>query len=191
MIREAVVTSRDADGGTHIAPMGVHERGELLGLAPFRPSTTLGNVLRERCVVINYTDDVRVIAGALTGRTDWPLAPAERIPGMRLRDALAHVELKLEHSEEDDQRSWLWCRPVHEATHRPFRGFNRAQMSVLEAAILVSRLDRLPWDKIRRELDYLEIGLRKTAGPRELEAWDWLMQAVQHHETQRVREVGA
>lgn len=191
MIREAVATSRRVDGGTHIAPMGVHQRGDLLCLAPFRPSATLDNVLREGYVVINYTDDVRVIAGALTGRTDWPLVPAEHIPGMRLRDTLAHAELRLERCEEDEQRSWLWFRPVHEAMHRPFRGFNRAQMSVLEAAILVSRLDRLPWDKIQRELEYLEIGLRKTAGPRELEAWEWLMQAVRRHQARGLQGVGA
>lgn len=178
MIRETVVTSRAADGSTHIAPMGLHERGEYLVLAPFRPSGTLTNVLREGCAVVNYTDDVRVIAGCLTGRHQWPLTQNEQIPGMRLRDALSHTELRLERSEEDNHRTWLWLRPVHEAVHAPFRGFNRAQMSVLEAAILVSRLHMLPWEKVTRELEYLEIGLRKTAGPRELEAWDWLMQAV-------------
>ena len=181
MIRETVVTTRAADGGIHIAPMGLHERDDYLLLAPFRPSGTLANVLRTGCAVVNYIDDVRVIAGCLTGRCDWPLAPAERIDGMRLRDALAHTELRLERSEEDEQRTWLWFTPVHQAMHTPFRGFNRAQMSVLEAAILVSRLHLLPREKIARELEYLEIGLRKTAGPRELEAWDWLMQAVEQH----------
>lgn len=179
MIRETIVTSRAADGSTHIAPMGLHERGEYLVLAPFRPSGTLTNVLRERCAVINYTDDVRIIAGCLTGRHQWPLTANQHIPGMRLRDALAHTELRLERIEEDPQRTWLWLRPVHEAMHAPFRGFNRAQMAVLEAAILVSRLHMLPREKISRELEYLEIGLRKTAGERELEAWDWLMQEVE------------
>lgn len=178
MIHETVVTSRADDGSIHIAPMGLHERGEYLVLAPFRPSGTLTNVLREGYATVNFTDDVRVIAGCLTGRHEWPLKPTDKVPGMRLRDALAHTELRLQRSEENGQRTWLWLRPVFEAVHAPFRGFNRAQMSVVEAAILVSRLHMLDCEKITRELEYLEIGLRKTAGPRELEAWGWLMQAV-------------
>jgi hypothetical protein len=81
--------------------------------------------------------------------------------------------------DDDAVRPRLYCRVVHEASHRPFQGFNRAQFSVLEAAILVSRLDRLPRNKIESELDYLHIGLDKTAGPRELEAWNWLLEKVE------------
>ena len=190
MILETVVTTRAADGSTHIAPMGLHPREDYLLLAPFRPSGTLTNVLQTGCAVVNYTDDVRIIAGSLTGRHDWPLAPAETVEGMRLRDALAHTELRLERSEEDAQRTWLWFRSVQEGIHGPFRGFNRAQMSVLEAAILVSRLHMLPREKIARELEYLEIGLRKTAGPRELEAWEWLMTAVAQHQSRTAGEMG-
>lgn len=178
MIRETVITTPAGDGSTHIVPMGLHESGEYYMLAPFRPSGTLANVLRDGCAVVNYTDDVRVIAGCLTGRHDWPLVGADHVKAKRLRDSLAHTELRLERSEEDAQRTWLWFRPVHEAVHGPFRGFNRAQMSVLEAAILISRLHMLPREKIARELEYLEIGLHKTAGERELEAWDWLMQEI-------------
>jgi hypothetical protein len=49
---------------------------------------------------------------------------------------------------------------------------------VIEAAILVSRLGMLPEDKIRDELRYLQIGIDKTAGERELEAWGWLMDRI-------------
>src|SRR3546814_2285328 len=57
MIRETIVTTRSVDGSTQIVPLGVREQGEFLVLAPFKPSTTLENLLRERCAVINYTDD--------------------------------------------------------------------------------------------------------------------------------------
>jgi len=179
MIRETIVTSCSPLGAVHIAPMGVHVLdGELL-IMPFRPSTTLDNVLATRAAVVNYTDDVRIFAGCLTGRRDWPLLPSERVPGHRLAETLAHAELELVRWEEDELRPKLYCRVVREANHAPFRGFNRAQYSVLEAAILVSRLHRLPWDKIESELAYLRIGLDKTAGPNELEAWGWLMDAVE------------
>jgi len=67
---------------------------------------------------------------------------------------------------------------VHAANHAPFKGFNRAQFAVLEAAILASRLHLLPWSKVEAELDYLRIGLEKCAGEREREAWGWLMEKI-------------
>jgi uncharacterized protein len=179
MIRETIITTQSPDGSVHIAPMGVHDRDDELLIMPFRPSTTLDNLLAGRCAVVNYTDDVRIFAGCLTGRRQWPLADAERIRGKRLAHALAHAELKLIRIEEDEHRPRLYCRVLHEVNHKPFRGFNRAQSSVLEAAILVSRLQLLRWEKIRAEIDYLRIGVEKTAGPAEWEAWEWLMAAIE------------
>jgi hypothetical protein len=37
----------------------------------------------------------------------------------------------------------------------------------------------LPLAKIESEIDYLRIGLEKTAGDRELEAWGWLMEVME------------
>lgn len=45
---------------------------------------------------------------------------------------------------------------------------------MLEAAILVSRLHRLPAEKVQLEMEYLRIAVDKTAGEREREAWGWL-----------------
>jgi hypothetical protein len=192
MIRETIITSVSPEGAVHIAPMGVHvlDGGDML-IMPFRPSTTLDNILATRHAVINYADDVRVFAGCLTGRRDWPLADAERVSGKRLAVALAHAELELTRIEDDALRPHLYCRVVHEANHAPFRGFNRAQYSVLEAAILVSRLHRLPWSKIESELDYLRIGLDKTAGAHEREAWGWLMEKVEAFGREHPEKAGA
>ncbi len=174
MIREIIITSRNPDGTTHIAPMGVRQDGALYVVAPFRPSRTLENLLRERHAVVNFTDDVRVFAGCLTGRYDWPLCPATRIPVLRLQESLSHAELEVQTFEDDAQRPRFLCAVVHEETHAPFTGFNRAQAAVLEAAILVSRLHMLPAEKIQRELEYLRIAVEKTAGEREQLAWSWL-----------------
>lgn len=199
MIRETIITSVSPGGDAHIAPMGVHvlnaaggpvaresgplnhrrESGAHLLIMPFRPSTTLDNLLAAGHAVMNYCDDVRVFAGCLTGRRDWPLAAADVVPGRRLAEALAHAELELVRVEDDPIRPRLYCKIVHEANHKPFRGFNRAQFSVLEAAILVSRLPMLPWSKIESEIAYLRIGLDKTGGPAEHEAWGWLMEKVE------------
>ena len=79
---------------------------------------------------------------------------------------------------EDPQRPRFHCAVLREESHAPFRGFNRAQAAVVEAAILVSRLHLLPPDKIEREIAYLQIAIDKTAGPREREAWLWLTERI-------------
>ncbi len=131
--------------------------------------------------VANYTDDVRVFAGCLTGRHDWPTTSSTHVPVPRLQGALAHAELAVSHVTEDEQRPRFQCRVVHEESHAPFAGFNRAQAAVVEAAILVSRLHMLPRPKIEQELAYLEIAVTKTAGEAELTAWNWLQQKVRDY----------
>ena len=178
MIIESIIVTLNPDGSAHIAPMGVTWREDVPLLAPFRPSTTLDNLMRTRAAVINHTDDVRIFAGCLTGRSHWPVRPAERIEGAVLEAALTHQELTVDRVEEDQIRPRFFARVVHQVAHAPFTGFNRAQGAVIEAAILVSRLHMLPWEKIEREMCYLEIAIGKTAGPREREAWGWLTARV-------------
>ena len=184
MIREAIVTTLDADGAPHLTPLGYRMIGEDVLLAPFIPSRTLDNLRRCPAAVLNFTDDVRIIAGCLTGRGDWPTRPALRSPVPRLVDALAHWELAVVAVLEDVARPQFRCAIVARAVHGEFTGFSRAQSAVLEAAILVSRLDRLAPAKVAQELRYLQGAIDKTAGPREQLAWDWLLAAVQAHAQQ-------
>lgn len=178
LIRETIVTTADASGTVHIAPLGIIADREGWIIAPFRPSATLENLRAVPYAVANHTDDVRVFAGCLTGRRERPTWPAAVVPVPRLAQALAHEELAVERVTEDAQRPRFHCRVVHRAMHAPFRGFNRAQAAVVEAAILVSRLHMLPRQKVEAEIAYLRIAVEKTAGAAEQEAWDWLMQKV-------------
>lgn len=184
-IFETVVTTVSADGMPHIAPMGVRYRGEQVVLMPFKPSTTLDNIVTSGHAVLNLLTDTRVFAGCVAarwlGRREFALRPAERIPGMRLEAALGHVELKLVQQSDDTQRPVLTLARVHEVQHAPFAGFNRAQAAVIEGAVLVSRLHMLPDDKIDAEWAYLQIAIDKTAGPGEREAWGWLREAIARH----------
>jgi len=178
MIRECVVTTIDATGHVHIAPLGLIEDGEQWIIAPFRPSATLHNLRSVPFATANYVDDVRIIAGCLTGRRDWPIADVPGHPVPRLATALAHGELKVSGFEDDETRPRFHCSASRVVTHAPFRGLNRAKAAVLEAAILVSRLSMLPREKVDAEIAHLRIAIDKTAGPEEREAWDWLMDAV-------------
>ena len=174
MILESVLTTRNADGSPHIAPLGLHVAGDALVIAPFRPSRTLDNLERDGQAVVNWTTDVRLFAGPVTGRRDWPLVPTDTVPGWRLAAAHTHAELEVVAVEADAERPRFRCAIRREVVHQPFRGFVRAQAAVVEAAILATRLDRLPAEKIERELAYLQIAIDKTAGPIEQEAWEWL-----------------
>lgn len=184
-IHEILIITSNPDGSPHIAPMGLRQRDELYLLAPFRPSTTLDNLLRERCASVNTTDDVRVYAGCLSGHRDWPTVPCTRIRGHRLTHALSHRELQIERIDDDGVRPELLCRSVYSQSHGPFQGFNRAQAAVLELAILVSRLHMLPQEKIDGELDYLQVAIDKTAGIAEQQAWDWLIARVREHRSRQ------
>ena len=182
MIHETIVTTAAPDGRPHIAPMGVRHDGAHVLLAPFKPSTTLDNIVATRVAVLNYTTDVRIFAGCVTREaTDWPTVRATRIAGLRLAAPLAHDELELEAVSDDPQRPELRMRRVHRETHAPFVGFNRAQAAVVEGAVLVSRLFMLPADKVDAEMAYLQIAIDKTAGDAERVAWGWLVAAVARH----------
>jgi hypothetical protein len=178
MIRETIVTTVSASGAVHIAPFGITADGEGWIVAPFHPSVTIDNLRAVPFCVANCTDDVRIFAGCLTGRRDFPTVASDVVPVPRLAAALSHAELAVARVVEDPQRPRFHCRVVHRAAHAPFEGLNRAKAAVVEAAILVSRLDFLPRDKIEHEMAYLATAVAKTAGPAEQEAWDWLVERV-------------
>ena len=181
VIYETVVTTVSTEGAPHMAPMGVRYRQGMVILMPFKPSATLDNISATGHAVLNIISDTRVFAGCVTGRKWWPLLPADTIGGVRLAAALNHVELRLAERHDDVLRPVLRMARIHAATHAPFIGFNRAQMAVLEGAILVSRLHMLPATKVDTEMNYLQIAIDKTAGPEEREAWGWLIEAVTRH----------
>jgi len=186
MIFETVVTTLSPEGVPHVAPMGIRylpeDQGGHVVLMPFRPSTTLDNLLATGHAVLNLLTDVRVFAGCVCGQKQWPTVALAPFPGVRLAAALRHVELELATQDHGDpQRPRLGLRPLRSVDHTPFLGLNRAQAAVVEGAVLVSRLHMLPRDKVTGEMAYLQIAIDKTAGPAEHEAWGWLREAVDRH----------
>jgi uncharacterized protein len=182
MIHETIVTTAARDGRPHVAPMGARYEDDRVILSPFRPSTTLDNIVASGAAVLNFTTDVRIFAGCVTHfATDWPTVGASRVASVRLAGSLAHTELELDELRDDTQRPVLFMKCVHREIHAPFEGFNRAQSAVVEGAILVSRLFMLPADKVDREMAYLQIAIDKTAGDNERTAWGWLVAAVARH----------
>lgn len=177
-IHEVIVITLDENGKSHLAPMGISEVNGHFQVKPFKPSSTYDNLMRHGQCSINFVDDVRIFAGALTGHRDWPTTPCQQIEGEYLSDALSHIELEIVRLEDTDPRACFHGAVICDINHKPFRGFNRAQSAVIEAAILVSRLNMLSEQKIREEIAYLTIAIDKTAGERESEAWGWLMETI-------------
>ncbi|MFC7400482.1 DUF447 domain-containing protein [Chelatococcus sp. GCM10030263] len=177
-ILETVVTTRNADGSHHLAPYGLIQDGEGYVIAPFHPSPAIENLRRRPFAAAAAPVDLRVIAGAVTGRRDWPTVACETIDLVRLADAFGHMELAVESVTEDALRPRFRCKVVHSASHLPFVGYNRAQAAIIEGAILSTRLDLLPREKIEAEMAYLRIAISKTAGPVEQEAWGWIEEKI-------------
>lgn len=184
VIYETVVTTVSPAGRVHVAPMGVRYGQGTVVLMPFRPSTTLDNILATRSAVVNVVTDTRVFAGCVTGRRAWATQPVAGVTGQRLSGALRHLALRLDEVADDPQRPVLTLGIVEDVNHGFFAGFNRAQAAVIEAAVLVSRLHLLPPERIDREMAYLQIAIDKTASAVEREAWDWLREAVERHRLQ-------
>lgn len=174
LICETIVITTDPKGSLHMAPLGLIADAERWITAPFRPSQTLENIYAQPRFVANLTDDARYFAGCLTGRDAWPLAPTRPEYPPRLLGALAHLELEVEEVREDPVRPRFVCRVQGQGTHASFSGHNRAFAAVVEAAVLVSRLHLLAPADIESEFSRLRIIVSKTAGPREVEAFEWL-----------------
>ena len=177
-IVETIVTTMSETGDVHVAPLGLIQEGDRWIIGPFKPSRTLDNLRAVPFAAASHTDDVRVFAGCVTGRKSWPTVAATKIKGCRLATCLAHWELKVDRILEDDLRPRFLCKIVHQEQHKAWEGFNRAEAAVLELAVLTTRLNMLPPEKVENELKYLEIAITKTAGPREAEAWGWLMEKI-------------
>lgn len=149
-IHEVIVITLDENGKPHLAPMGISEVNGHFQVKPFKPSSTYDNLMRHGQCSINFVDDVRIFAGALTGHRDWPTTPCQQIEGEYLSAALSHIELEIVRLEDTDPRACFHGAVICDINHKPFRGFNRAQSAVIEAAILVSRLNMLSEQKNSR-----------------------------------------
>ena len=79
MIFETIISTVNTEGAPHVTPFGVRYEGEHILISPYKPSTTLANILASKQAVMNLTDDVRVFAAALTNRQAWKIQQATKV----------------------------------------------------------------------------------------------------------------
>lgn len=184
MILEGLVTTTNADGTPHIAPMGplVDEAGTELLLRPFRTSTTFANLQRTGVGVFHVTDDVEMLARAAVGRLETlpPLDRATGIDGWVLRGACRWMAFRVRTADVQSERASFVAEVVDRGTLREFFGFNRAKHAVVEAAILATRMHLIPRSELDEQIARLEPWVAKTGGPQERRAFDFLTEYIQH-----------
>lgn len=182
MILEGIVTTREPDGGINIAPMGpiVDESMSTIHLRPFKTSRTYQNLKRRPAGVLHVVDDVLLIAEAALGtpREKPATFAATQIDGEVLADACRWYEFRIDRFDDTHDRTNLYAKVIHTGRLRDFFGFNRAKHAVLEAAILATRLHILPEADVRRQLEALASPVEKTSGPREREAFQFVIDFV-------------
>ena len=189
MILESIVTTLNDDASVNISPMGPRILNpasdgsfETFELRPFDTSTTFANLKRDLAGVMHVDDNVDLFARAAIGKitgSDLPkLAAAKVINGQVIDTACRAYEFKVNFIDETGPRMSLNCEVVAVHRQRDFFGFNRAKHAVLEAAILATRLDFLPFEEIAQQFRRLKIIVDKTAGPVESKAFENLHQFV-------------
>jgi hypothetical protein len=183
LILEGLVTTLDAGGAMHVAPMGPHVDREIyrFSLRPFPSSRTLDNLRRHGEGVLHVTDDVLLLARAAIGTVDPPPPhrPAKHVRGYVLTGACRAFEFQVRAMDDSERRIKIECEVVHAQTLRDFFGLNRAKHAVVEAAILATRLHLLPLEGVRAELARLRVLVDKTGGDQEHGAFTLLSEFVE------------
>jgi hypothetical protein len=196
MILEGIVTTVNADGRPHAAPMGpeTDEQVSYLVLKPYEDSTTLSNLRRNGRGVFHVTDDVELLAQAAVGQlqlhvrghaTSATDAPTNKLPGCYAQPAPEQAGYFLENCcrwfafhvvaiDATQPRARLQCVIDARGSEREFFGFNRAKHAVVEAAILATRVHLIPCEEMRREFDRLRVIVAKTGGDCERRAFEFL-----------------
>ena len=178
MIRESIVITTDLKKKPHVVPMGITFNKKKLFISPFVPSKTYLNLKENPYAVINFTDDVNIFVDALLGKKNFKMQSTKKIKSFYLKNALSYIEVKVIKFIENKIRPKFECKILKETSIDSFKGFNRAQLSVIEAAILVSRINILPMKKIKKQINYLQVAIDKTAGKNEKIAWKKLIKKI-------------
>ena len=195
MVIEGVLTTENSNGSMHVSPIGPHVNLELSSwtLKPFQSSTTFANLRASSRAIFHVVDDPLLMAAAVLGlcnRTTLSTGIPEALTAEQFSELTAaqfHQEfgwvlalscrwiaLNIDQWDVSTPRAIADCSRRHMEEKRPFWGWNRARHSILELAILASRLHMLDQSVIKEELNRHKIIVEKTAGPREIAAWELL-----------------
>jgi hypothetical protein len=183
MILEGIVTTENADGSVNISPMGpaVDPDMRQLLLKPYTTSTTYQNLKRTRQGVFHVTDDVELIAHTAVAAPALhvELIDVSGVQGKVLAGACRWYAFQVDKLDDARERTEIACTVTSMGRLRDFFGFNRAKHAVLEAAILATRTQFLPPDRVLAQLGELAPLVEKTGGAAEKRAFAFLRSYVE------------
>lgn len=195
MVIEGVLTTENADGSMHVSPIGPHVNEGLSAwtLKPFQSSATFINLRASSRAVFHVVDDPLLMAASVLGlcNVGEKTAIVDHFLGvdelMRLTSSQFKAEigwvldlgcryfaLAVAQWDISTPRAVATCSLSMQEDKRPFWGWNRARHSILELSILASRVHMLERAVIEEELKRHQNIIEKTAGTREIVAWELL-----------------
>lgn len=185
MIIEGILTTRNSDGSTNVAAMGVtldvaNQDGadvwQSFFLRPFEGSRSFHNLLNHPQGVFHILDDAELLAkSALADPENVPMEPAAIVIGNVLSGCVRAFEFEIQSADWSRPRSSLNCRVMKCHEKKSWTGWNRAQNAVLELTILATRVRMIPESEIRTQLLALKTLIEKTAGPNEWAGWNFVV----------------
>jgi uncharacterized protein len=180
MIIESIVTTTNSDGTANLSPMGAVFGIDrtILELRPFSGSRTLEN-LRQRMVgVVHLVDDAMLFVRALTDMWEErpPMQLAIVVAAPMLKEYLRAIEFQVKFVDDSSHRANVMCEVVEQHIGRPPRGICRGLNAVIEACILISRVDFVPVSEIDSQIPGLQKIVDKTGNPQDIAAMELLLQ---------------
>ena len=171
MIIESIVSTVSKRRSVNFAPFGIMKEKKEIIISPYIPSITLQNLRSNKCAVVNYIEDASFYVNCILGKKKFKKEKAEKIDGFYLKERLSFDEVVVQKIIENEVRPKFICKVVKSVFKKRYEGHNPPKASLIEACILASRVGMLSTKKILNELEYLSIGVEKTAGPKEEKAW--------------------
>jgi hypothetical protein len=172
MILETIVSTINQKRKVNFAPFGIKKKSKNIIISPYIPSITLQNLRYNNCAVINYVDDASFYVNCILGKKNFKKKKTQIIDGFFLVNSLSYDEVVVKKIIEDSVRPSFICEVVKSVLKKKYDGHNRAKAAIIEACILASRVKLLKKKKILDELNYLSIGVEKTAGNLEKKSWE-------------------
>jgi uncharacterized protein len=180
VIVETVVSTLNQAGEVNFAAMGVVWGDEVITIRPYTNTRTYKNLAASGEAVVNVTDNVLIFAKSALSRERFEALPARSIQGMILKDTCFWREVAVERIFAPPPvagvpgRAEVVTRVVGRGEARQFAGLCRAKHAVVEASILASRIRWHSGEEIQGELERLAILVKKTGGPEEGQAMDFI-----------------
>jgi hypothetical protein len=177
VIIEGLITCA-SEHGPHVSALGPVVDAELTRwtLRPFQTSRIFALLRSNPTCVFHVIDDALPIVRLVLGQEPQVTFERSESGGWIIREACHWYQLEVQSWDLRTERSEAQARRVDHGVLRPFWGWNRAKHALLEAAILISRSHLVPRAELDAALDALRLPIEKTAGEREIEAWQ-LIQA--------------